>query len=161
MGVIFIGERNKRKPPICHKSLTNFGIGHKLWQQLFKARSLQITTNYIHDSNHTMTYLNLHKDVEKQCTEKWKKILRTLSSPLQSHFAMSISNKCNELLCMLRFQVIIVQMVRKSLTSIPVLLVPLTTVQDYVGTQNVQLVKVCYISFIVEIGFSYIVPVEM
>jgi len=46
---------------------------------------------------------------------------------------------------MLCFQVIIVQMVRKSLTSIPVLLVPLTTVQDYAGTQNVQLVKVGYI----------------
>jgi hypothetical protein len=57
---------------------------------------------------------------------------------------------------MLCFQVIIVQMVRKSLTSIPVLLVPLTTVQDYAGTQNVQLVKVCYISFLVEIVFSYI-----
>jgi hypothetical protein len=57
---------------------------------------------------------------------------------------------------MLCFQVIIVQMVRKSLTSIPVLLVPLTMVQDYAGTQNVQLVKVGYISFIVEIRFSYI-----
>ena len=37
------------------KILAN-GIGHKLWQQLFKTNSLQLTTNYIHDSNHTVKY---------------------------------------------------------------------------------------------------------
>ena len=44
------------------KILAN-GIGHKLSQQLFKARSLQFTTNDIHDSSHTMKCINLHKDV--------------------------------------------------------------------------------------------------
>jgi len=43
------------------KILSN-GIGHKLSQQLFKTRSLQFTTNYIHDSNHTMKCINLYKD---------------------------------------------------------------------------------------------------
>jgi len=44
----------------------------KLLQQLFKARSLQLTTDYIHDSNHTMKCINLHKDVKtnKQHGEK-------------------------------------------------------------------------------------------
>ena len=39
------------------------GNGHKLSKQLFKAYSLQFTTNYIHFSNHTMKCINLHKDV--------------------------------------------------------------------------------------------------
>jgi hypothetical protein len=42
------------------------GIGHKLSQQLFKARSLIFKTNYIHDNNHTMKLNNVHEVVQKQ-----------------------------------------------------------------------------------------------
>jgi len=53
------------------KILAN-GIGHKLLQQLFKACSLQFTKNYTHDSNHTMTLIKLHKDVNKNYGERIK-----------------------------------------------------------------------------------------
>ena len=53
------------------KILAN-GIGHKLWQQLFKTSSLQLTTNYIHDSNHTVKYCNSHKDIQTN-KQNWRK----------------------------------------------------------------------------------------
>ena len=34
-----------------------------LSQQLLKTHSLQFTTNYIHDNNHTTKCINLNKDV--------------------------------------------------------------------------------------------------
>ena len=42
------------------------GIGHKISQQLFKARFLIFKTNYIHDNNHTMKLNNPHEEVQKQ-----------------------------------------------------------------------------------------------
>ena len=47
------------------KILAN-GIGHKLSQQLFKARALIFKTNFIHDNNHTMKLNNVHEEVQKQ-----------------------------------------------------------------------------------------------
>lgn len=32
-------------------------------QQLFKPRFIQFIINYIHDNNHTVSYVRLHKDV--------------------------------------------------------------------------------------------------
>jgi hypothetical protein len=45
--------------------IQNYFVIYKLLQQLFKARSLQLTINYIHDRNHKMKLISLHKDVKK------------------------------------------------------------------------------------------------